>query len=311
MRGTALRRFGGVLGYALYGTGALALALWLLFPREAVRGSLEKMLGSVWPDLHWQVGDVSLGLPVDLALSPVEGYARKGDTTPLVRFERVSIRWYLLDSVLSWSGRVGYHMVVGKGSIIGKARWQGAHDGGRIEGTVLNVNPADAPWISRQLGRAIQGSFSGTFTADVRPESSPAITLEGRFDMVNGRLSLKRPILGFRELPFTKAGVTVHGQGEAFVLSLGTVTSHLFDGRFSGTMTLRHDSGFGQIDVQGVAEFKDSFFKGLDNTVNLQAFRLQLKDNALPFNIIGELASPGIYYGEHAMLVQDLEQELR
>ena len=43
---------------------------------------------------------------------------------------------------------------------------------------------------------------------------------------------------------------------------------------------------------------KTKFFKGLDNTVALQAFRVQLKDNSLPFRISGDLSNPGIHYEE-------------
>jgi len=308
---SALRWLGSVFGYALYGAGILLLLLWLLFPGEVVRHSFEEMLGRAWPDLSWQVGGVAVELPVHLTFRSIEGYAKKGDAVPLVRFERLSIQAHLLTSALSWSVQAGYRLVVGKGSVAGMARWQGARDGGRIEGTIQDVSLTAVPWIRRQLGRAMQGSVSGTFAADVQPASPPVVTLEARLNVVNGRLGLQRPILGYRELPFTRGMVTVRGQGETFVLTQGMVASHLFDSRFSGTVTLRRDSGLGHIDVQGAAELKDEFFRGLDNTVNLQAFRMQLKENALPFSIMGELVSPGIYYGEYATLVQNLEQELR
>ncbi|MCL2790581.1 MAG: type II secretion system protein GspN [Desulfobulbus sp.] len=308
---SALRRLSIVLCYALYGMGILVVALWLLFPTEAVRRSFEEMLGRAWPELSWKVGGVGLELPANLTFRHIDGYAKQGDAVPLVRFERLFFQLHPLASMLSWSGQAGYRLVIDKGSVAGTARWQGAHGGGRIEGTIQDVSLAAVPWIGRQLGRTVQGLASGTFTADVQPALPLVVTLEARLSVANGRLGLQRPILGCREIPFTRAEVTVLGQGATFVLTQGTLTSHLFDSRFSGTVALHRDPGLGQIDVQGVADLKDYFFKGLDNTVNLQAFRLQFKNNALPFSIMGDLTSPGIYYGEHAALVQNLEQELR
>lgn len=307
---TAGQRLGRVLGYGLYGAGVLALLLWVLFPRDAVRRFLEEKLGRVWPDLHWRVDGVALEMPADLTFRAIEGYAGKNEALPLVRMERLSIRPDLPASVLSRSAQAGYRLRVGGGTVTGVARWGGGHDGGRIDGTIRDVSLADLPWLSRELGRAVRGSVSGSFTAIVPAAPSGGMSLEARLGVADGRLELQRPILGHPELPFARVTARVRGQGQRFELSEGTIASDLFDGRFSGTATLHSGPEPGQIDVHGTVEPTDKFFKGLDNTVHLQALRLQLKDKALPFGITGELASPGIRYGEFAMLVQTLEKEL-
>ena len=308
---SAVRRLGSVLGYGLFVAVVLAAMLRLLFPGEAVRHSFEAMLGRVWPELHWQVGGVALELPAHLTFRPIEGYANREDRTPLIRFERLSIQPHLLDSLRSWSGQVGFRLVAGKGSVAGTAQWQGGSEGGRIEGAIQDVSLTEFPWLSRQLGRSVQGTVAGTFTAEVRPTPPAVAALEARISVANGQLGLQRPILGHREIPFARASVVVHGQGETLTLEQGLLASNLLDSRFAGTVILGRDPVLWQIDVHGVAEPKEGFFKGLDNTVNLQAFRLQLKDHALPFSITGGLVNPGIHYGEYAMLVQTLEQELR
>ena len=308
---SVLRRLAVVLGYVFYGTGVLVLGLWLLFPAETVRSALEERLGHAWPHLHWRVEGAALELPLKLTIRAISGYEGRETEAPLVRLERLTVQPDLLASVLSLAVQAGYRLEIGKGGISGVASWQGGQDGGRIEGAVREINLTTVPWINRRLGRSLKGTVSGAFTAHLRPASAPETTLEARFDLVNGRVGLQRPILGHRELPFTKVSATVHGQGWMFELARGEIASPLFDGHFAGRVTLRPDSGQGQIEVQGVIDPKDKFFKGLDNTVNLQAFRLQLKDKPLPFSIRGDLAGPGIHYGEHAMLVQTLEQELR
>ncbi|WP_310600967.1 type II secretion system protein GspN [Desulfobulbus sp.] len=300
-----------ILGYAFYGTGILVLGLWLLFPAETVRRTLEERLGRAWPDLHWRVEGVALKLPFNLTVRAINGYGGQETEAPLVRVERLMVQPDLPASVSSRALQAGYRLEVGKGSVAGVARWQGERDGGRIEGTIREIGLAAVPLINRWLGRTLQGAMSGTFAVELRPASSPEPVLEAQIELADGRVGLQRPILGHRELPFTKATARVRGQGLRYELDRGAIASPLFDGRFAGKVALRPDPGQGQIEVQGVVDPKDKFFKGLDNTVNLQAFRLQLKDKPLSFSITGDLTGPAIHYGEYAMLMQTLEQELR
>lgn len=71
------------------------------------------------------------------------------------------------------------------------------------------------------------------------------------------------------------------------------------------------DLALSQLDLKGTMQPKTKFFKGLDNTVALQAFRVQLKDNSLPFRVSGDLSNPGIHFEEYSMHVQTLEKELK
>ena len=91
----------------------------------------------------------------------------------------------------------------------------------------------------------------------------------------------------------------------------GMVDSELLDSRFSGTIRLSPDPMSSQVDLQGEVQPKKKFFKAVNNTLAYEAFRLQLKDNHLPFTITGTLMEPGIHYGEYAILFQKLEMELR
>ena len=89
------------------------------------------------------------------------------------------------------------------------------------------------------------------------------------------------------------------------------VASELFDGQFSGTVILNRDPALGQLDLKGAMQPTAKFYKGLNNTLALQAFRVQLTDNSLPFRISGELSNPGIHYEGYSQLFQTLEMELK
>jgi type II secretion system protein N len=302
---------GGGLGYLLYVTGVLVLLVWLLFPKEAMRRFVEESLGRACPELRWQAATVALEMPAGLMLRMIEGYGTREDKKPLVRVDVVTLQPQVVKSLRAGRVQVGYRMAIGKGSVVGWVRRQDGGEGLQAEGTVLDLKLADIPLLSRQLGRALQGTVSGTFSADVARTREAHFVLEARIQVENGRLGLKRPILSHRELSFSQGSVILRGHGETLQLEQGVVESELFDGRFSGTITMHGDPILSQIDVKGTMQPKNKFFKGLDNTVALQAFRMRLKEAPLPFRITGDLLNPGIHYEELAMLVQTLEKELK
>ena len=55
--------------------------------------------------------------------------------------------------------------------------------------------------------------------------------------------------------------------------------SELFDAQFSGMMTVNRDPALSQLNLKGIMQPKTKFFQGLNNTIALQAFRVELKDN--------------------------------
>jgi type II secretion system protein N len=299
------------IGYLLYTAGLLVFLLWLLFPKEVTRRYLEEFLNHSYPELRWQVGAVALEIPTGLTLRAIEGYEKGGENPPLVRIAGVTLRPNFVDSLRAWRPQVEYRLEAGKGKVVGFGRLQGGQGGIHVEGLAQDVKLTDFPLLSRQLGRAVQGLVSGTFTCTVLPAKGDVAELEAHLKIENGRLGLKRPILNHTELPFSLGTVILHGQGETLHLEHGILESELFDGQFSGKITISQEPALSQLDVKGAMQPKTKFFKGLNNTVALQAFRVQLKENALPFRISGELSNPGIHYEEFSMLFQTLEKELK
>jgi len=301
------------IGYLLYGTALLVVLLWLLFPKETVRRHLEESLGRACPDQRWQVGAVTLDLSAGLTMRAIAGSERGKEDKPLVRIETLTLRPQVIESLRAGKVQLGYRMVLGHGSVAGLVRLDGGLKRMHLEGTVQDVSLEDVPLLSRRLGRTVQGSASGTFaiTGGTAPGKENGIVLEAQVQVDNGRVGLKRPLLGHAELPFSRGTVVLHGQGETLQLEQGVVESELFASRFAGMITVHRELGLSQFDVQGTMQPKNKLFRGLDNTVALQAFRVQLKENTLPFRISGELSNPGIHYQEFSMLVQNLEKELR
>ena len=299
-------------GYLLYGTALLVVLLWLLFPKETVRRHLEESLSRACPDQRWQVGAVALDLSAGLIIRAIAGSERGKENKPLVQIETLTLRPHVIKSLLARNMQFRYRMGLAKGSVAGLVRLDGGDKGMHLEGTVVDVSLEEIPLLSSRLGRTVQGWASGIFavTGSTAPEKN-GIVLEAQVQVKNGRVGLKRPLLGHTELPFSQGAVVLHGQGETLHLEQGEVESELFDSRFSGMVMVHRDPGLSQLDVQGSMQPKNKLFRGLDNTVALQAFRVQLKENTLPFRINGALSNPGIHYQEFSMLVQNLEKELK
>jgi type II secretion system protein N len=306
-----LRGLGGCIGYLLYAVGLGVLLLWLLFPHEALRRYLEESLNRVSPELRWQVEAVGLDVPAGLTLRAIEGFEQGDGKNPLLRIDVLTLRLNWAESLRARQVQIEYRMAAGKGSVHGFVRIDGGQQGLYVEGAGQDIELTAFPLLSRQLGRALQGSVSGTFTGTFLPAKGEFAELTARLNVDNGRLGLKRPILSHTELPFSQGTVVLHGRGERLQLEQGVVASELFDGQFSGTVIVNRDPALGQLDLKGAMQPTAKFYKGLNNTLALQAFRVQLKDNSLPFRISGELSNPGIHYEGYSQLFQTLEMELK
>jgi type II secretion system protein N len=306
-----LRGLGSCIGYLLYAVGLGVLLLWLLFPHEAMRRYLEKSLNRVSPELRWQVEAVGLDIPAGLTLRAIEGFEQGDGKNPLLRIDVLTLRLNWAESLRARQVQIEYRMAAGKGSVHGFVRIDGGQQGLYVEGAGQDIELTAFPLLSRQLGRALQGSVSGTFTGTFLPAKGEFAELTARLNVDNGRLGLKRPILSHTELPFSQGTVVLHGRGERLQLEQGVVASELFDGQFSGTVIVNRDPARGQLDLKGAMQPTAKFYKGLNNTLALQAFRVQLKDNSLPFRISGELSNPGIHYEGYSQLFQTLEMELK
>ena len=302
---------GRSVGYLLYAVGLIALLLWLLFPQEAVRRYLEASLNRLSPNLRWQIEAIALEIPEGLMLQAIEGYEKGEGKISLLRINSLTLWPNIAESLQAGLPQIGYRMTAGKGSVAGVVRMTDGQKELHVEGAAQDFRLTDFPSLGRQLGRTLQGSVTGTFSGTIVPAKGEMAKLEARVQVENGRLGLKRPILGHAELPFSQATFTLHGHGEKLELEQGRVESELFDGQFSGTITMHREPAPSQLNVKGTMQPKTKFFKGLDNTVALQAFRVQLKDNSLPFRVSGDLSNPGIHFEEYSMLVQTLEKELK
>lgn len=305
------RRWRGPIGYFLYTLILAALLFWLLLPTTAVQRFVELRLTSAFPTVRWQVGPVRLALPPGMSIHGIKGTGANNRILLQVDELRLQPQWLASLWQLRW--RLGYQLTAGMGTVQG---WVQAGDGlqaWQTAGNVQGLRLAACPMLAQQLGRAVDGTVTGTFagTVTMDPTSEALEEMQARLELTNGRLGLQRPLLGERELVFQQAFVLLQGKGRDLRFDQGRVSTPLFDGSFSGRLSFNADPGQCRIDLAGEVQPTPGFYKARPNTVAMQAFRLQLKNNTLPFRVTGTLGEPGIHFGEFALLVHNLEEELK
>lgn len=304
-RGQLLRS----IGYLAYTLGALALLLWLLFPEEALRRSLVGHLNGAWPELQWRLRSVTLEMPAVLRLEALEGYGAAD--RPMIRLDSLVVQPDWAGSLQSRRLRIKYQIVVGQGSIAGLVQSIAGPTEWSWEGTVQQLRLADWPLLSWRLGREVEGVVSATFAGAGVPMKQEKAQLKAEVKVENGRLGLKRPILSHSVIPFSLVSLNLRGDGNRVEIEQGEVASELMRGQFTGHAEWGQEATSAQIVVHGAVHPEPRFFKGLDNTVAVQAVRAQLKDKPLPFRLSGDPVNPSIHFEEFSMQFQALEKELR
>lgn len=303
------RRWASSLGYLAYALGVLALALWLLFPEDALRRTVVDRLNAACPELQWRVRSVRMAAPLTLS---AEGIAGHGSAeTELVRVDLLTVQPDWAGSLKTLRPRLRVRLLVGQGSLDGTAQWNGGSSLFSWEGSARRLQLADCPWLARRLGRELAGAVSATFSGSGVPGQQGNAQLRAEVRIENGRLELKKPILSHFAMPFSLVRFNLRGNGHRVQIEQGVGESELLNCRFSGQAEWTDDPSAAQIVLRGEAHPTPRFFKGLDNTVAVQSLRAQLKDSPLPFRVTGDPLNPSIHFEEFSMLFQSLEKELR
>jgi len=165
--------------------------------------------------------------------------------------------------------------------------------------------------LAWRLGREVDGIVSATFSGEGLAGEQVGAQLKAEVKIEDGRVGLKRPILHHSSIPFAQVCFNLRGNGGRLQIEQGVVDSELLHGRFSGQAEFGVDPTTAQVAVRGSLHLEPRFFKGLDNTVAVQALRAQLKDQPLPFRLAGDPVNPSLHFEEFSMLFQALEKELR
>ncbi len=296
------------LGYLLYALVAAVIALWLLFPARNVQQFMTHALERLAPGIAWQVGRVELRLPFILCVQGVAGSVEKIDAPPL-QVDQLEVWPDWGSSLRERSLWLNYQLRLGPGALRGQLCRQEQQY--RFYGKAQGLQLQSVALLASLLGRKLQGTISAVYEGSLCPARPEACPWKVQATLENGRLSLVRPLLHHKEVAFTQASMLLKGQGRDITISEGKLDSPLGKGWFKGHLVLRPDLLQSQLKLRGGLSPQPAFFAGLENTVALQALRLELKDKPLPVSLSGTMLHPGIHFESLTMQMYALEKEIR
>ena len=297
----------GYLGYSLI---AALVSLWLLFPAQSVRDAVVRVLATLSPDVAWRVGEVELRWPFMLRVTAVEGYTA-GRDLPALRIDRLDIGPDWVSSIREQALWLRYDLLIGSGVVHGRLVRRSTPLQYTFSGTARGIALDKMPLLGSRLGRNIQGLVSATYEGQGCPGVQNACSWKMQCTLENGRLSLVRPLLGHRELPFSRVSMLLSGKGKEMGMTEGKIDSLLGSGWFNGTVILAADPMQSQLRLRGGLHPQPAFFEGVEQTVALESLRRAVEEKALPFNLSGTLRHPGIHFESLAMEMFALEKETR
>jgi hypothetical protein len=149
----------------------------------------------------------------------------------------------------------------------------------------------DVAVVEQRLQRRMQGTAAADFTATIRRRPLALTALDATARLEEGRIDLRRPVLGHGSVPLARAAATLRLEGERLVLTDGAVESNLLAGSLSP---------------------RSEFFSAAGgDSAGLQAIRSRLRDRPLPFRVSGALQDPGLHFEEFSLLFDALSKESR
>ncbi|OQX17076.1 MAG: hypothetical protein BWK76_10790 [Desulfobulbaceae bacterium A2] len=243
------RRLGAVCGYLLFSLLLLAVLLALRFPAQPLRVLLEAHLSPQLPALTCTIGPGQLtrqGLLFNFI-----SWTRPGESSPLLRIERLQIRPLL-------RGR--------DGSTLPLAEWNGTVYGGSLRGT-LGLVPGRrefrlTAWIeglrleeNAALRQALDRNLSGRLQAEVRLAAGwkPLRVLELTLGLAldDAVLSLRQPLLGLDQLELTGLNSRWRLQGGQWLAEECNFGCNLGTGKCDGMVIPLPPPSWGRLELHG------------------------------------------------------------
>ena len=297
------------IGELLYTLVVLVVCLWLLFPAATARDLLVRAAGAAVPQLRWQVRTMAVEMPGVLRLSGVEGWA-PGGGEPLVRIDSLTLRPDLGILVGQRRLQAAWRAELAGGTVQGLVQLPRSTAEVRVEGIVQGVRLDDLAVVEQRLQRKVRGTAAADFTATLRRRPLALTALDATARLEEGRIDLRRPVLGHGFVPLARAAATLRLEGERLALTGGTVESNLFSGTFAGDLRLRPDPGASLVTLTGSLSPRSEFFSAAGgDSAGLQAIRTRLRDRPLPFRVTGALRDPGVHFEEFSLLFDALSKE--
>lgn len=292
----------GILGYFLYTVAVLVIMLWVLFPVDFLHQWIPEYLGAHFPYARVALSKVEIGFPGKLVLTGLE-VSSSAEQKELLEVEALELQPDFA-TLLNLQPVVGYVATFRQGRAAGTVSSGSSLDAFNVAGKIEHVQLDVVSGIQEILGREIQGNFNAQFKGKVQSDFTALGDMDVEVSIDNGKIGLKKKILGHGTLPFSQVRFTVTGNGEKLFIEGGQVESELFSADFTGNIEPRLPYAQSRLSFAGIMVPRTEFFSHVTDREILSVIRNQLQDDGAAFKISGDVAHPGITFGELSSLFQ-------
>ena len=302
MMAKTLRWGRSILGYFFYTVAAIVIMLWVLFPVEFFQQWIPEYLAARFPHAKVALAKVEISFPGKLVLSGVEIFS-SAESKDLLKIQTLELQPEVA-SLLSLQPVMSYTATVSEGRVAGIVRSDQSLGAFVVAGQLEHVQLDSVSGIKEILEREIQGSLNAQFRGKVQNDLILLDDLDVKVSIDNGKVGLKKDILGHGFFPFSQVSFTVTGNGEELFVERGLVESELFTADFTGKIEPRIPYAETALHFTGTMAPRTEFFAHVTDGELLSIIRTQLQNEGAVFKISGDVAHPGINFGELSSLFQ-------
>jgi len=298
-----------LIGYLVFAVVVLGVMLWFQFPAETAKKKLEAELHTLTPGLHWNIGQVGLGLPAAVKMLNVKLFQGKQQERPLIVFDSLSLQpdlWgYLKKKEISAS----YTLDILQGTVKGHLTVGNKNTSMQFDGTAKNINVTKLKGLQKAAKRAVSGKLSSSFSGKGSLQGPLKLECGGTFTLADGTLGLQQPVLGMKQIDYKIVNSSFHYDSMILTLADGSMTGVSLNGEFSGIVTPDESDIFrSSLQMQGSLTPRPELLASIGEPSVVNLLKQQLKGGKLPFRVNGTVREPGIVF---AGLAADLNKQLQ
>jgi len=276
-------------GYLAYTLAILVFLLWWRFPAPEVAAWCEARLHARYPALSWKIGSLQWEFPDRMRLSHIQ--ARAGQ----VKMMEIDSLHLTLDltSLFRKKRRITYEMQLFGGTGTGRISLASGHDL-VCQGRFSDLKLDRMQGLALRLNRAVRGGLGATFSWQGSWPELNTKELSGMVRIDKGLLPLRKPVLGLKELDFSRLEAGVSYQDQAWMVDKGVLEAKTMHVSFTGKVVPGPNLGLYHLHFSGKLTPRAELFRTVGSRELAMVIRGFLSNGALPLKVTGTAAEPAV-----------------
>ena len=288
------RWFLSIFGYLIYILIVLVFLLWWRFPAGEVASWCENRLQARYPTLIWKIDSLRWAFPNRIVIEEIRATPKSKPDTEMIHVKELEL---ILDpvSLVRKNRRINYRMHLYEGIGKGRILVNGNNDIS-CQGQFTGLNLAEAKGLAASLNRTIRGQAGGTFSWIGSWPGTKTAKISGMIHIEDGLLPLRKPVLGLKQLTFSRLESSVRKEKNVWILDKGRLEAKTMLVLFKGKIIPGPDLARAKLALTGSLTPRSELFKSVGNREMVAVIRGFLRNGALRFMVSGTAAEPSVQF---------------